>query len=133
MRTRNSTTILSYFLIAALCIYFSTTTRPAVPMTATAPKTRDEWRKALDDLPSSPEKIPAFFFAHSSPMMLMPSGKDGPLAQFLRDFGETLVRKYKPKAIVVFSAHWETNGARVGTQWSNLALGVCVYACGRSQ
>ena len=87
----------------------------------TAPKTRDEWLKALDNLPSSPDKIPAFFFAHSSPMMLMeipgiPMSKSGALPRFLKDFGETLAKKYNPKAIVVFSAHWDTDGTRVGMQ-----------------
>jgi aromatic ring-opening dioxygenase catalytic subunit (LigB family) len=37
-------------------------------------------------------------------------GPRGPNAQFLRDFGKTLIEKYNPKAIVVFSAHWETHG-----------------------
>jgi aromatic ring-opening dioxygenase catalytic subunit (LigB family) len=37
-------------------------------------------------------------------------GPRGPNAQFLKDFGKTLVEKYNPKAIVVFSAHWETHG-----------------------
>src|SRR5271167_851233 len=37
-------------------------------------------------------------------------GPRGPNAQFLKDFGKTLVEKYNPKAIVVFSAHWETLG-----------------------
>jgi hypothetical protein len=36
-------------------------------------------------------------------------GPRGPNAQFLKDFGKTLVEKYNPKAIVVFSAHWETH------------------------
>ena len=121
-RAQNRTTILLSFLLAALCAYLSTTTtKPAAPMTVTSPKTRDEWLKALDDLPSTPEKIPAFFFAHSSPIMLMdvpgmPTSKSGTLPQFLRDFGETLVKKYKPKAIVVFSAHWDTDGTRLGTR-----------------
>lgn len=89
-------------------------------MTVTAQKTRDEWLKALDDLPSSPEKIPAFFFAHASPLLEMdipdvPMSKSGALYRFLGDFGKTLVEKYKPKAIVVFSAHWETDGTRLGT------------------
>jgi len=93
-------------------------------MTVAAPKTRDEWLKALDDLPSSPEKIPAFFFAHSSPIMWMdmpgvPMSKSGALPLFLKDFGETLVRKYKPKAIVVFSAHWDTDGARLVTDYGD--------------
>jgi len=37
-------------------------------------------------------------------------GPKGPNAEFLRDFGKTLIEKYNPKAIVVFSAHWETHG-----------------------
>ncbi len=85
------------------------------------------WKQALDALPSTPDKIPAFFFAHGSPMLaLSPSqasamggmaayhGPTGPLAKFLAGFGPTLLEKYKPKGIVVFSAHWETMTERVG-------------------
>jgi len=41
-------------------------------------------------------------------------GPRGPLAAFLKDFGPALLKKYKPRAIVVFSAHWETAGERLG-------------------
>ena len=88
---------------------------------------QEDWRKALNDLPSTPENIPAFFFAHGSPVLAFPKseagsmgemasyqGSSGPLAQFLADFGSTLLQKYKPKAIVVFSAHWETATERRG-------------------
>ena len=88
------------------------------------PKTQAEWRKALDELPSTPEKIPAFFFGHGSPMLAMQdnamgdvmksSGINGPLGTFLKDFGPALLSKYKPKGIVVFSAHWESMGERLG-------------------
>jgi len=93
-------------------------------MAETAPKTNDEWLKALNDLPASPERIPAFFFAHSSPMMEAdipgaPMGKNGPLSQFLQDFGRILVEKYSPKAIVVFSAHWDTEGTRLVTDYGD--------------
>jgi hypothetical protein len=27
------------------------------------------WRKNLDELPATPEKIPSFFFGHGSPML----------------------------------------------------------------
>lgn len=94
------------------------------------PKTQNEWRTALDALPSSPEKIPAFFFGHGSPMLIareqvtnspMPSamGPEGDLAKFLRDFGPALKAKYKPKGIVVFSAHWETIGVRHVTDYGD--------------
>ncbi|KAF9472773.1 Extradiol ring-cleavage dioxygenase, class III enzyme, subunit B [Pholiota conissans] len=81
------------------------------------------WKQALESLPSTPEKIPSFFFAHGSPMLAFPAsgagsaggmmayhGPNGPLAKFLADFGPILLKKYKPKGIVVFSAHWETKG-----------------------
>ena len=41
-------------------------------------------------------------------------GPNGPLARFLGDFGPALLEKYKPKGILVFSAHWETDGERLG-------------------
>jgi len=92
-------------------------------MAATAPKTREEWLKALNDLPSS-AKIPAFFFAHASPMIEMdlpgiPMSKSGALRQFLKDFGKFLVEKYNPKAIVVFSAHWDADGTQLVTDYED--------------
>lgn len=42
------------------------------------------------------------------------SGPKGPLAEFLRDFGPALLEKYQPRAVVVFSAHWETSVERQG-------------------
>ncbi|KAF8594161.1 Extradiol ring-cleavage dioxygenase class III enzyme subunit B [Ceratobasidium sp. AG-I] len=92
-------------------------------MSAPATPTTDEgWKAALAALPSAEEnngKIPAFFFAHGSPMLLREPEKTGrfanvsaqaskgPLARFLELFGPALLEKYKPKGIVVFSAHWE--------------------------
>jgi len=46
-------------------------------------------------------------------------GPKGPLATFLKDFGPILLQKYKPKGIVVFSAHWETVGERVVTDYGD--------------
>ncbi|KZP02757.1 Extradiol ring-cleavage dioxygenase, class III enzyme, subunit B [Athelia psychrophila] len=97
------------------------------------PKTRAEWQAALAALPATPHDIPAFFFAHGSPMLAFPEdnstngpagvrdamGPRGPLATFLRDFGPTLIRKYQPKGIVVFSAHWETAGERLVTDYGD--------------
>lgn len=97
---------------------------------SSVPTTPEEWRAALESLPSTPDKIPAFFFGHGSPMLQWPAdlphrmggatfetnGPNGPLAKFLADFGPALLEKYKPKGIVVFSAHWETRGERLGTR-----------------
>ncbi len=88
---------------------------------------QSEWKAALDSLPSTPDNIPAFFYAHGSPSLAYPEhlsrgggigdwqGPKGPLANFLKDFGPVLLQKYKPRGIVVFSAHWETLGERLGT------------------
>lgn len=95
-------------------------------MAGSLPKTREDWRKALDALPENPAKIPAFFFGHGSPMLAFSengpissdvikyAGSKGALANFLRDFGPALLAKYQPKAIVVFSAHWDTVGEQLG-------------------
>ncbi|KAL0579239.1 hypothetical protein V5O48_002743 [Marasmius crinis-equi] len=100
--------------------------------TSTVPTTPAAWKSALDSLPSTPDNIPVFFFAHGSPMLAYPKGSttspmrsgiqawqgpEGPLANFLREFGPTLLNKYNPKGIVVFSAHWETLGERVVTDY----------------
>ncbi|CUA77791.1 hypothetical protein RSOLAG22IIIB_06799 [Rhizoctonia solani] len=86
------------------------------------PLTDKAWKAALDSLPLASEnngKIPAFFFAHGSPNLLRDTTGDpifsnmrsqdinGTLPRFLRMFGPTLLEKYNPKGIVVFSAHWE--------------------------
>lgn len=94
---------------------------------ATSSEAEPYWLKNLKDLPETPEKIPAFFFAHGSPMLAFDKknvaamgafgaylGPTGPLAKFLEAFGPILLKKYKPKGIVVFSAHWETHGTRLG-------------------
>ncbi|KAK4050876.1 hypothetical protein OIV83_003298 [Microbotryomycetes sp. JL201] len=91
---------------------------------------RAQWQAQLDSLPGSAQtggKIPAVFLAHGQPGLIWPStippresplsevqGPHGSLATFLRDFGPCLIKKYSPKAVVVFSAHWETrNGTLV--------------------
>jgi aromatic ring-opening dioxygenase catalytic subunit (LigB family) len=100
------------------------------------------WETALSQLPKT-DRIPAFFFAHGcknlnnfiiqlisieAPILIYPEnrttgfpqelfyhgGPRGPLAQFLRFFGPFLLKTYKPKALVVFSAHWEAENTIEG-------------------
>ncbi|KAF8495609.1 Extradiol ring-cleavage dioxygenase, class III enzyme, subunit B [Gautieria morchelliformis] len=99
-----------------------------------SPQTPEQWRQALAALPSVPAggKIPAFYFGHGQPMLIWPdniqpsnrdlfssAGPKGPLGNFLRDFGPALLDKYKPKGVVVFSAHWETSGERQVTDYGD--------------
>ena len=89
------------------------------------------WKDRLATLPGSPSDIPAFYFAHGSPLLVVSkddpasqnprmrplvehTGLESPLANFLRDFGPALLSKYQPKGILVFSAHWETEGEQLG-------------------
>lgn len=51
--------------------------------------------------------------------LLETQGPDGTLANFLKDLGPVLLEKYKPKAIVVFSAHWETPNERLVTDYGS--------------
>ena len=88
-----------------------------------------DWQQALEALPATPAKIPAFFFSHGSPMLAMDAsagraiahhGPSGPLFRFLSHFGPTLLKKYEPKGILVFSAHWETSSERLGLYFCRL-------------
>jgi hypothetical protein len=46
-------------------------------------------------------------------------GPHGDLATFLRDFGPWVLEKYKPRAVVVLSAHWETPHTRLVTDYGD--------------
>ncbi|KAF5391911.1 hypothetical protein D9757_001744 [Collybiopsis confluens] len=46
-------------------------------------------------------------------------GPGGPLAAFLKDFGPILLEKYKPRAILVFSAHFENTGETLVTDYGD--------------
>jgi aromatic ring-opening dioxygenase catalytic subunit (LigB family) len=99
-------------------------------MSSDLPLTRPAWKDRLATLPGSPSHIPAFFFAHGSPILTFSNsdaaqspqrraivehaGLESPFANFLRDFGPALLAKYQPKGILVFSAHWETNEEQLG-------------------
>jgi aromatic ring-opening dioxygenase catalytic subunit (LigB family) len=106
----------------------SSSAHPPLPL----PVTRPTWQDRLATLPGDPDHIPAFFFAHGSPLLTISnndspdlnpqmravvqhSGLESPFANFLRDFGPALLAKYQPKGILVFSAHWETEGEQLGT------------------
>ncbi|KAJ7445759.1 Extradiol ring-cleavage dioxygenase, class III enzyme, subunit B [Mycena galericulata] len=123
-------------LVSGLSARFRSTNAtqtPANDMTDVATFQKN-WRKKLDELPSTPEKIPSFFFGHGSPILAFPKSNDrdyfgggliawcgpsGPLATFLKDFGPALLKKYQPKGIVVFSAHWESGNERLVTDYGD--------------
>ena len=103
-------------------------------MASDTPITRSAWQDRLATLPGSPDAIPPFFFGHGSPLLVFSKdvadrevwmqsaikhyGPESPLSDFLRDFGPALLAKYQPKGILVFSAHWETQGEQLGMSFS---------------
>lgn len=104
-------------------------------MASDLPLTRSAWQDRLTTLPGSPASIPSFFFGHGSPVLTFSSnvaaqdpqwrpiikhaGLESPFANFLRDFGPALLAKYQPKGILVFSAHWETEGEQLVTDYGD--------------
>ncbi len=65
--------------------------------------------------------LPTIFVSHGSPMLAL---QDSPARRFLQGLGLSLPR---PKAIIVASAHWETNG---GTAVSLAAQPATIYDFG---
>jgi 4,5-DOPA dioxygenase extradiol len=53
--------------------------------------------------------LPSFFIAHGAPLIAIENNE---YTQFLNHLGNTLPR---PKAIVLFSAHWESNSQKVSS------------------
>jgi hypothetical protein len=53
------------------------------------------WRKNLDELPATPEKIPSFFFGHGSPLLAFPDNND-------RDFFGGGIMAY----VLAYSGFW---------------------------
>jgi aromatic ring-opening dioxygenase catalytic subunit (LigB family) len=121
-------------------------------MSSELPLTRTAWADRLAALPGSPSHIPAFSFGHGSPFLefssntaptqnplvratIEHSGSESPFANFLRDFGPALLAKYQPKGILVFSAHWETEGEQLGTSraayppWARRAHFNTIFVC----
>ncbi|ORY89118.1 Extradiol ring-cleavage dioxygenase class III enzyme subunit B [Leucosporidium creatinivorum] len=137
----------SYFTPASATLaassYSTTTNHSTSTMPSAAPPQSHEinslpaeWKAELDNLPTLEQtggKIPSIFLAHGQPLLIYPpslsvassgmaavadiQGPKGSLANFLKDLGPALLKKYEPKAIVVFSAHWETNNGALVTDY----------------
>ncbi|RUS21665.1 Extradiol ring-cleavage dioxygenase, class III enzyme, subunit B [Endogone sp. FLAS-F59071] len=57
-----------------------------------------------------PKKAPVFFISHGGPNLLDDTEKPG---KFYEWFGKTIQEEIKPKAIVIFSAHWQGTTSKV--------------------
>ena len=57
--------------------------------------------------------MPSLFLAHGSPMLAI---QDTDYTRFFKTLGET----YKPKAIVIFTAHWESEVLTISHQITSM-------------
>ncbi len=78
---------------------------PAVPAAM-----KLEQFSALTDELKGTEKMPALFIGHGSPMNAI---EENPFTKSLKATGEAIIKKQKPNAILVVSAHWLTKGTYV--------------------
>ncbi|KAL2042730.1 hypothetical protein N7G274_004489 [Stereocaulon virgatum] len=53
-------------------------------------------------------KTPVYFISHGGPMTMY--NTDHPVYSKLQEIGKEITTKVKPKAVVVFSAHWQAEG-----------------------
>ncbi|MDX8340602.1 4,5-DOPA dioxygenase extradiol [Draconibacterium sp. IB214405] len=84
---------------------FLKTVMAAVPLTVAGMKL-NALNKITESLENTP-KMPVLFLGHGSPMNAITEN------EFVQGFRKVSSEIEKPKAIVVVSAHWETQGTRV--------------------
>ncbi|KAL2313027.1 4,5-DOPA dioxygenase extradiol-like protein [Schizosaccharomyces pombe] len=81
-----------------------------------------DWMSRMRSVPQPERLIPALYLAHGSPFLMLPQSSDdevfsndsklgGLHYQFLEQLGPFLLEKFKPKGIIVFSAHYESRGS----------------------
>ncbi|KAF2135218.1 uncharacterized protein K452DRAFT_239772 [Aplosporella prunicola CBS 121167] len=67
------------------------------------------------DASARPARTPVYFLSHGGPNIM--EEPDHPAYKKLQDIGKEITSKVKPKAVVIFSAHWQSrnNGVLVNT------------------
>ncbi|KAI0967819.1 Extradiol ring-cleavage dioxygenase, class III enzyme, subunit B [Xylaria arbuscula] len=105
LRTSRGTVVIFSLLVAIVAYFFtsriSPTLRSLIPLSASTPATRS--------FNSAPKKMstrtPVYFVSHGGPSTMFDTKH--PVYPVLQRIGQEITQKVKPKAIVVFSAHWE--------------------------
>ncbi|KAJ5698980.1 hypothetical protein N7462_000985 [Penicillium macrosclerotiorum] len=72
---------------------------------ATASTAKASISSELGDLPSANMKTPVYFLSHGGPNVMYDT--EHPAYRKLGEIGREITTKVKPRAVVVFSAHWQ--------------------------
>ncbi|KAI0415180.1 Extradiol ring-cleavage dioxygenase, class III enzyme, subunit B [Xylaria grammica] len=91
--------IVAYFLTSRL----SPTLRSLLPLSASTPKISARFFN--NSSKAMPTRTPVYFVSHGGPNTMFDT--EHPVYPVLQSIGQEITQKVKPKAIVVFSAHWE--------------------------
>ncbi|KAK8104006.1 Extradiol ring-cleavage dioxygenase- class III enzyme- subunit B [Apiospora kogelbergensis] len=100
--------ILSRFDIASDPLMSSWIPRPIASLLASSTRaTRNFGTTAKSSISSMPDKTPVYFFSHGGPNVQYETRH--PVFPVLQAIGQEITQKVKPKAVVVFSGHWEAD------------------------
>ncbi|KAJ4138973.1 hypothetical protein NW765_002869 [Fusarium oxysporum] len=88
---------------------------PLKAFSSTLQRAGFDWYNSQKDVTSpiktnAATKAPVYFFSHGGPDVQY--NTKHPVYPFLQQIGREITQKVKPKAVVVFSAHWMGEGAR---------------------
>ncbi|KAI1427143.1 Extradiol ring-cleavage dioxygenase, class III enzyme, subunit B [Xylaria sp. FL1777] len=108
-----------FSLLVVIVAYFtsriSPTLRSLLPLSTSTTPTRSFYNSSK----KMPARAPVYFMSHGGPNTMFDT--EHPVYPVLQKIGQEITQKVKPKAIVVFSAHWEAgpNEIKVNTALMN--------------
>ncbi|KAI0803836.1 Extradiol ring-cleavage dioxygenase, class III enzyme, subunit B [Xylaria sp. FL0064] len=105
LRSQRGTFVIFSLLVAIVAYFFTSrlplTLRSLNPLSASTSITRS-FSNASKKMPT---RAPVYFVSHGGPNTMFDT--EHPVYPVLQRIGQEITQKVKPKAIVVFSAHWE--------------------------
>ncbi|KAI0425887.1 Extradiol ring-cleavage dioxygenase, class III enzyme, subunit B [Xylaria sp. FL1042] len=105
LRSHRGVFVILSLLVAIVAYFFtsriSPTLRSSLPLSASTFPTRS-FNNAAKKMPA---RTPVYFVSHGGPTIMFDT--EHPVYPVLQRLGQEITQKVKPKAIVVFSAHWE--------------------------
>ncbi|KAI2782173.1 LigB-domain-containing protein [Daldinia loculata] len=101
--------IVSLLVVAVAFLFSSSLSRAVLPLSIWKPVSSiiAQYQTSTNS-PSPPmttNKTPVYFFSHGGPDVQYKT--DHPVYPILQNIGREITKKVKPKAVVVFSGHWE--------------------------
>ncbi|KAI0874018.1 Extradiol ring-cleavage dioxygenase, class III enzyme, subunit B [Hypoxylon argillaceum] len=123
-RFHKSALVVIFSLIVAIVAYLLSsrippTLRLFIPLSASVPAISARFFNSNSSSKTMSAKTPVYFMSHGGPNTMFDT--EHPVYPILQKIGQEITQKVKPKAIVVFSAHWEAgpNSIQVNTALMN--------------